>query len=157
MEGRDGDARDLLRGLADMVSVEDLAAGWRTAQQVREWALDLCERVEGELNAGQFGEAVTEWLHGRQLMSGLFVLETLCERHWSPSSGARSALNLLFQCQMFAALDALVPGCQWNVLEIPGGARSSRTAGTRRVFQVRGVPRVGLIAVPSWRPGTPRG
>lgn len=87
---------------------------------MREWALDLRERVEGELNAGQLGEAVTEWLHGRQLMSGLSVLETLRELHWSPSSGALSALNLLFQCQMFAAHDALVPGCQWNVLEIPG-------------------------------------
>ncbi|AVH54691.1 MULTISPECIES: hypothetical protein [Streptomyces] len=115
-----GDARDVLRGVADTASLEDLAAGWRTARQVREWAVDLCERVEGELDGGQIGEAVTEWLKGRQLLSGLSVLETLRERHWSPSSGALSALVLLFQRQMFAVLDGLVPGCQWHVLEMPG-------------------------------------
>ncbi|WP_369244472.1 hypothetical protein [Streptomyces sp. R41] len=115
----DGDARDLLRALADTASLEDLATGWRTAQQVREWALDLCERVEGELDAGQLGEAVTQWVHGRQLLSGLSVIETLRDRRWSPSKGAFSALMLLFQCQMFVMLDSLVPGCQWHVLQIP--------------------------------------
>lgn len=116
----DGDARDLLRALADTASLEDLAAGWRTALQVREWALDLCRRVEGELDSGQIGEAVTEWLHGRQLMSGLSVIETLRDRRWTPSKGASSALVLLFQCQMFVMLDGLVPGCQWPVLQMPG-------------------------------------
>ncbi|MFJ3419604.1 hypothetical protein ACIPN8_25020 [Streptomyces sp. NPDC086082] len=116
----EGDARDPLRALADTAPLEDLAASWRTAQQVREWALDLCDRVEGELNAGRLGEAVTQWMHGRQLLSGLSVIETLRERRWSPSKGALSALMLLFQCQMFVVLDSLVPGCQWHVLQIPG-------------------------------------
>ncbi|MER5217216.1 hypothetical protein ABT063_43510 [Streptomyces sp. NPDC002838] len=115
----EGDARDLLRGLAETASLEDLTVGWRTAQQVREWALGLCERVEAELDAGQPGEAVTEWLHGRGLPSGVSVLETLRDRRWSPSSGALSALGLLFQRQMYAVLDGLVPGCQWHVLEMP--------------------------------------
>ncbi|WP_086796907.1 hypothetical protein [Streptomyces caniscabiei] len=116
----EGDARDLLRALADTAPLEDLTVGWRTAHQVREWALNLCERVEAELNAGQPGEAVTEWLHGRGLPSGVSVLETLRDRRWSPSSGALSALVLLFQRQMYAVLDGLVPGCQWPVLEMPG-------------------------------------
>ncbi|NUK23684.1 hypothetical protein [Streptomyces lunaelactis] len=116
----EGNARDLLRGLADTASLEDLTVGWRTAQQVREWGLDLCERVEAELDAGQPGEAVTEWLHGRGWPSGVSVLETLRERHWSPSSRAFSALVLLFQRQMYAVLDGLAPGCQWPVLETPG-------------------------------------
>jgi hypothetical protein len=116
----EGDARDLLRGVADTASLEDLAVGWRTAQQVREWGLGLCERVEAELDAGEPGEAVTEWLHGRGLPFGVSVLETLRDRRWSPSSGALSALLLLFQRQMYAVLDGLVPGCQWPVLEMPG-------------------------------------
>ncbi|QNA72081.1 hypothetical protein C8250_009335 [Streptomyces sp. So13.3] len=115
-----GDFRGLLRVLADTAPLEDLAAGWRTATQVREWALDLCRRVERELDSGQLGEAVTEWLHGRQLLSGLSVVETLRDRRWSPSKGAFSALMLLFQCQMFVMLDGLVPGCQWHVLQMPG-------------------------------------
>ncbi|MGQ4465309.1 hypothetical protein ACN6LC_004710 [Streptomyces violaceoruber] len=115
----DGDARDLLRALADTASLEDLAAGWHTAAQVREWALDLCQRVERELDAGQLGEAVEEWLHGRLLPAGVSVTETLRDRRWAPSKGAFSALMLLFQCQMFVLLDGLEPGCQWHVLQIP--------------------------------------
>lgn len=86
---------------------------------MRTWALDLCHRVEGELDAGQLGEAVEEWLHGRMLLSGLSVIETLRER-WAPSKGAFLELMLLFQCQMYVKLDRLVPGCQWHVLQIPG-------------------------------------
>jgi hypothetical protein len=115
-----GDVRDELRDLADTASLEDLAVGWRTAQQVREWALGLCGRVEAELDAGQPGEAVSEWLNGRGLPSGLSVLETLRERRSSPSSSALSALLLLFQRQMYAVFDGLVPGCQGPVLEMPG-------------------------------------
>ncbi|WP_405467128.1 hypothetical protein [Streptomyces canus] len=116
----DGDARDHLRGLADTASAEDLRLCWRTAEQVRQWALDLCDQVEAELDTGQPGEAVTLWLTGRGLPSGISVLQTLRERRWSPSSGAVSALVLLFQRQMFEALDGLVPGCQWSVLEMAG-------------------------------------
>ncbi|MFF3710298.1 hypothetical protein [Streptomyces phaeochromogenes] len=118
----DGDPRDVLRVLADTAPLEDLAAGWHTAVQVREWALDLCRRVEGELAAGQLGTAVEEWLQGRQLMSGLSVIATLREPRWTPSRGAFSALMWLFQCQTFAMLDSLLPGCQWHLLTIPGFA-----------------------------------
>ncbi|MFJ8143222.1 hypothetical protein [Streptomyces sp. NPDC096013] len=116
----DGDARDYLRGLADTAPLEDLRVCWRTAEQVREWALDLCERVEAELDDGQLGEAVTLWLIGRGMPSGISVLETLRERRWSPSSAAVSTLVLLFQRQMYEALDEQMPGCQWPVLEMEG-------------------------------------
>ncbi|MEV4741620.1 hypothetical protein [Streptomyces sp. NPDC049555] len=116
----DGDVRDLLRTVADSASLHDLAAGWKTALRVREWALDLCERVEAELNAGELGEAVTEWLHGRLLLSGLSVLEVLRDRRWSPSKGALSTLGFLLQRTMLATIGTLVPGCQWHVLEMPG-------------------------------------
>ncbi|MEV6537278.1 hypothetical protein AB0M86_48500 [Streptomyces sp. NPDC051639] len=116
----DGDARDHLRGLADTASAEDLRVCWRTAQEVREWALNLCDQVEAELDDGRPGEAVTLWLVGRGMPSGISVLETLRERRWSPSSAAVSTLLLLFQRQMYEALDEQVPGCQWPVLNIAG-------------------------------------
>ncbi|MEY2245987.1 hypothetical protein AB8A21_24175 [Streptomyces sp. BF23-18] len=116
----EGDARDLLRDLAEAAALEYLAAGWRTAQQVREWALAFCDRVEAELDAGEAGEAVTEWLLSRGLPSGLSLLETLRDRRNSPSSTALSTLLLLHQCQKYAELDELVPGCQWEVLQLPG-------------------------------------
>ncbi|MGI3224537.1 hypothetical protein ACRJ4B_11885 [Streptomyces sp. GTA36] len=87
---------------------------------MRDWALDLCHRVEDELDAGQASEAVMEWLRARQLLSGLSVIETLRDRRCPPSKRAFSALMLLFQCQMFVMLDSLVPGCQWQILQIPG-------------------------------------
>ena len=115
-----GDARDHLRRLADTAPLEDLATAWDTAQQVRHWALDLCERVESELDAGRPGEAVQEWVCGRQMMSGLAVLETLRDRRWSPSKAALSALGLLYQRERFGLLDGLVPGCRWHLLGMPG-------------------------------------
>ncbi|MEU7086902.1 hypothetical protein [Streptomyces achromogenes] len=115
-----GDVRDLLRDLAETAPLEDLAVGWSTAMQVRTWALDLCERVENELDAEHLAEATLEWLCGRQLMSGLSVIETLRDRRWSPTKGALSALTLLFLCDRLAVIDDLVPGCQWHVLEMPG-------------------------------------
>lgn len=66
-----GDARDFLRDLADRMPLEDLAAGWQTVQRVREWALDLCVRVESELEAGQGGEAVAQWQISRYLGAGM--------------------------------------------------------------------------------------
>ncbi|WP_200812268.1 hypothetical protein [Streptomyces sp. 3213.3] len=39
--------RDPLRALAATTSLEGLATGQRKARQVREWAVDLCERVAG--------------------------------------------------------------------------------------------------------------
>ncbi|MFE0474897.1 hypothetical protein ACFW2V_25145 [Streptomyces sp. NPDC058947] len=116
----DGDARDYLRGLADTASVQDLRVCWRTAEQVREWALQLCDRVEAELDDGQLGDAVTLWLLGRGMPSGISVLETLRERRWSPSSAAVSTLVLLFQRQMYEKLNEQVPGCQWPVLGMEG-------------------------------------
>ncbi|MEU8789756.1 hypothetical protein [Streptomyces sp. NPDC048643] len=116
----DGDARDSLRDLADTAPLEDLRVCWRTAQQVREWALDLCKRVEAELDDGQLGDAATLWLFGRGMPSGISVLETLRERRWSPSGAAVSTLVLLFQRQMYEKLDEQVPGCQWPVLEMEG-------------------------------------
>jgi hypothetical protein len=116
----EGDVRDHLRALADTASAEDLRVCWRTAEQVRAWALDLCDRVEAELDDGQPGEAVTLWLTGRGTPFGMSVLETLRERRCSPSSAAVSTLLLLFQRNMFQTVDALVPGCQWPVLEMAG-------------------------------------
>ncbi|WP_351230123.1 hypothetical protein [Streptomyces sp. NPDC002133] len=115
----DGDARDFLRDLADATPLQDLATTWKTAQEVREWALDLCERTEAELDAGHLGEAVNEWYAGRHLLSGQAVLEALRDRRWSPSMRAFDALRLLFLRQMLLVLGSIAPGCQWHVLGMP--------------------------------------
>lgn len=115
-----GDARDLLRDLADRVPLEDLAAAWQTVQRVREWALDLCVRVESELEAGQRGEAVAEWQSSRYLGAGLAVLSNLRDRRWPPSQRALDTLLVLYQLQEFRLLDRIVPGCQWHLLTSEG-------------------------------------
>ncbi|WP_416974624.1 hypothetical protein [Streptomyces sp. 4F14] len=115
----DSPSPTLLRELAETAPLSDLAAGWDTAVRVRQWALDLCRRVEEELEAGQIGTAVEEWVQGRQLLSGLSVVTALREANGTPSRSASSALVWLFQCQMFVQLDRLLPGCQWHILQTP--------------------------------------
>lgn len=123
-EGRDGEevevARDLLRDLTDRAPLEDLAASWQTVQRVREWALDLCVRVESELDAGQRGEAAGEWQISRYLGAGLAILSTLRDRRWPPSQRALDTLILLYQLQAFRLRDRIVPGCQWHLLKSDG-------------------------------------
>jgi hypothetical protein len=114
------DARDLLTELADTAPLNDLAAGWHAAHETRHWALDLCQRVEAELDADRLGEATTQWVLGRQLLSGISVIDAVRDRVPSPTKTAFSALMLLFQRQALVMLDNLLPGCQWNLLEAPG-------------------------------------
>lgn len=115
-----GDARDLLRDLTDRAPLEDLAAAWQTVQRVREWALDLCVRVESELEAGQRGEAVVEWQTRRSLGAGLALLSTLRDRRWPPAQRALDTMLVLYQLQAFRLLDRIVPGCQWHLLKKEG-------------------------------------
>ncbi|MGW6574045.1 hypothetical protein ACWGAN_17945 [Streptomyces sp. NPDC054945] len=79
------DARDRLHHLAATAPLQDLARAWKTAEGVRQWALDLCGRVEEELAASQLGEAAVEWMNGRYAMAGLAVLSTLKERDRPPA------------------------------------------------------------------------
>ncbi|MFJ4880829.1 hypothetical protein ACIP93_37255 [Streptomyces sp. NPDC088745] len=114
------DARDHLRDLAATAPFQNLAGAWKTAEEVRQWALDLCGRAEDELAAGQLGEAAVEWMNGRYAMAGLAVLSTLKERDRSPVRHALDALVLLYQVGEYRRLDRLVPGCQWHLLAAEG-------------------------------------
>jgi hypothetical protein len=115
-----GDARDLLRDLTDRAPLEGLAAAWQTAQHVREWALDLCVRVEKELDAGQRGEAVAEWQISRYLGAGMAIRSTLCDRRWAPAQRALDTLILLHELNEFRSLARLVPDGQWHLLKTEG-------------------------------------
>ncbi|MFB7178470.1 hypothetical protein ACFCYI_12265 [Streptomyces sp. NPDC056257] len=114
------DARDHLRDLAATAPLEDLTRSWRTVEGVRQWALNLCGRVEEELAAGHLGEAAREWQICRYAMAGLALLSTLKQRDWPPAQHARDALALLFQLGGLQRLDDLVPGCQWHLLGTEG-------------------------------------
>ncbi|NUK50121.1 hypothetical protein HRW14_07380 [Streptomyces lunaelactis] len=115
-----GDARDLLRDLTDRAPLEGLAAAWQTVQRVREWALDLCVRVESELDAGQRGEAVAEWQISRYLGAGMAILSTLRDRRWPPAQRALDTMLVLYQLHEFRLLDRILPGCQWHLLKSEG-------------------------------------
>ncbi|WP_329619082.1 hypothetical protein OG357_00025 [Streptomyces sp. NBC_01255] len=139
------DARDHLRDLAATAPLEDLARAWRTAEGVRQWALDLCTRAEDELAAGQLGEAAREWQNCRYAMAGLALLSTLKERDWPPAQHALDTLLLLYQLREFQRLDHLVPGCQWHLLDTEG----LMPLPTRELLQdliSRNAPRAGAGA-----------
>ncbi|MEW1547842.1 hypothetical protein [Streptomyces tsukubensis] len=115
----DGDVRGTLLGLAKTATLEDLRDAWEVSGATREWALDLCVRVEAELGAGELGDAAFAWLMGRAFVSGMVLMAQVGDRHWSPSDRASDTLILLMMRQSFRDLDSEVPGCQWELFESP--------------------------------------
>ncbi|MEU6212765.1 hypothetical protein ABZ891_23020 [Streptomyces sp. NPDC047023] len=139
------DARDHLRDLAATTPRQDLAQAWKTAEDVRQWALALCSRVENELAAEQLGEAALKWMTGRYAMAGMAVLNTLKERDWPPAQHARDTLVLLYQLGKYRRLDRLMPGCQWHLL----ATEELMPPPTRELLQdliSRNVPSAGAAA-----------
>ncbi|MFD9047947.1 hypothetical protein [Streptomyces zaomyceticus] len=114
------DARDHLRDLAATAPLQDLTRAWKTVEGVRQWALNLCGRVEEEVAAGHLGGAAREWQSCRYAMAGLSLLSTLKERDWPPVQRALDTLLLLYQLGEIRRLDDLVPGCQWHILAMEG-------------------------------------
>ncbi|MFF3088852.1 hypothetical protein ACFVRB_28010 [Streptomyces nojiriensis] len=149
--GRVRDGRDCLRDLAATAPLADLTRAWRTAEGVRQWALDLCGRVEEELAAGRLGEAAGEWQNCRYAMAGLALFSTLKQRDWPPAERALDTLLLLDQLGEFQRFDVLVPGCRWHLLDTEGLVPPP----TRELLQdliSRNVPHAGAGADASVRP-----
>ncbi|XUL90010.1 hypothetical protein ACQ86D_28015 [Streptomyces galilaeus] len=112
-----GDVRDTLRELAATAPLEDLRAAWQADIALHEWAVDLAERAEAELDAGKPGDAVTEWTVARWLPFGAtHLLTKLRPARSGPADRARAALSLLLSRQMLRDLDQRVPGCQWDLM-----------------------------------------
>ncbi|WP_299538724.1 hypothetical protein [uncultured Streptomyces sp.] len=86
----DGDVRGALLSLAEAATLEDLRDAWEVGGATRGWALDLCARVETELEAGELGDATLTWLMGSAFMSGLVLMAQVGDRHWSPQTGRRT-------------------------------------------------------------------
>ncbi|MEV7581685.1 hypothetical protein [Streptomyces erythrochromogenes] len=114
------DARDHLRDLAATASLQELAQTWEAAEGIRQWALDLCGRVEEELATGHLGEAAVEWMNCRYATAGLAVLTTLKDRDWPLAKRALDALLLLSQLREVRRRDRLTPGMQWHLLGVEG-------------------------------------
>lgn len=139
------DARDHLRDLAATTPRQDLARAWKTAEDVRQWALALCAQVENELAAEQLGEAALKWMIGRYAMAGMAVLNTLKERDWPPAQHARDTLVLLYQLGEYRRIDRLMPGLQWHLL----ATEELMPPPTRELLQdliSRNVPGAGAAA-----------
>ncbi|MFZ4139108.1 hypothetical protein [Streptomyces koyangensis] len=85
----------------------------------REWALDLCARVEAELEAGELGDAALAWLMSRTFVSGLVLMTQVGDLHWSPTDRASDSLILLTMRRSLRDLDGKVPDCQWELLGSP--------------------------------------
>ncbi|MFD4998548.1 hypothetical protein [Streptomyces buecherae] len=114
-----GDVRSTLLSLAETATLEDLRDAWEVSQATREWALDLCARVETELEDGELGDAAFAWLMGRAFVPGVVLMAQVRDRHWSPSNRALDTLALLMMRQSLRDLDDKVPGCQWGLFESP--------------------------------------
>ncbi|MFF4234046.1 hypothetical protein [Streptomyces sp. NPDC001820] len=115
-----GDVRETLRELVDTAPLDDLYTAWEASQGVQDWALELCDRVEAELDADRLGEAAVEWMQVRMLPSNLWLLSALRDRRWSPADHAQSAVQLLAMGHWMGAVDERVSGAQWDLLDLPG-------------------------------------
>lgn len=116
----DGPVRDTLLRLVEAAPLEDLRDAWAASGATREWALDLCARVEAELEADELDGAAFEWLMSRTLTSGIVLMAEMSDRRWSPADRASTSVGLLLMRQAFRDLDEKVPGCQWELLDSPG-------------------------------------
>lgn len=58
------DVRDLFANLANSLPMSDLHAGWVAATQLRGWAVDLCDAVDGQIATDVLGSATGEWVLG---------------------------------------------------------------------------------------------
>lgn len=111
---------DTLLRLVDTAELDDLRDAWETSGATREWALDLCARVEAEIEANVLDDAAYAWVMGRTLTPGLLLMATdVSNRYWSPADRASTSVGLLMVRQALRDLDDKVPGCQWELLESP--------------------------------------
>ncbi|MGY3200500.1 hypothetical protein [Streptomyces sp. TE5632] len=116
----DGPVHDTLLRLVETAALDDLQAAWAASEATREWALDLCARVEAELQADELDGAAFEWLMSRTLTSGIVLMSEISDRYWSPADRASTSVGLLLMRQVFRDLEEKVPGCQWELLDSPG-------------------------------------
>lgn len=110
---------DTLLCLAETATLDDLRDAWEASGATREWALDLCVRVEAEIEANVLDDAAYEWVMGRTLAPGMLLMADVSNRYWSPADQASTSVGLLMARQALRYLDEKVPGCQWELLESP--------------------------------------
>ncbi|MEU8644620.1 hypothetical protein AB0C91_22170 [Streptomyces sp. NPDC048674] len=110
---------DTLLCLAETATLDDLREAWEASGATREWAIDLCVRVEAEIEANLLDDAAYEWMMGRTLGMGMLLMADVSKRHWSPADQASTSVGLLMTRQALRYLDEKVPGCQWDLLESP--------------------------------------
>ncbi|MEU1621500.1 hypothetical protein ABZ479_29890 [Streptomyces sp. NPDC005722] len=61
-----------------------------------------------------------EWLLSRFLCASGLLSVGLSDRRWNTSAQASIAITLLLFRRKLRELDAHVPGCQWELLDLPG-------------------------------------
>ncbi len=114
-----GDQRQHLRDLATMTPVDELFEAWQMAAQMPRWATNLCDAVEREIDAGQPGNATTEWWFGALGMPRPLLIMALRDRKARPADIAITALLLIFVRNTIRLLRQLMPDGQFELLAHP--------------------------------------
>jgi hypothetical protein len=114
-----GDQRQHLRDLAMSTPMSELLDAFRMAAHMRQWATRLCDAVEGEIEAGQPGNAIREWWFGAFGVSRPLLSIALRDRQARPADTAMTALVLIFVRKMIRLLRRLIPDGQFELLAHP--------------------------------------
>ena len=113
------DLREQLRDLADCTPIRELADAWRMAEQMPQWATNLCDQVEREIANRQPGDAMREWWDGAFGPPRLMLSMALRDRRAGPAGIATTALLLIMVRNMIRLLRQHLPMGQFDLLAHP--------------------------------------
>jgi hypothetical protein len=113
------DLRDHFRELAADSPLADLRDAWQAAEQLRHWAVALCDAVERELAEGRPGPACEEWWIGSLGPSRLQLVASLRTKDAGPFDLAQTALQLVMERNYMQNLQTLTPEGNFGILQTP--------------------------------------
>ncbi|MFD9701281.1 hypothetical protein [Lentzea sp. NPDC059081] len=116
----EGDFLDHLHGLAVGTPLDELLSAWHLAMQLPAWAIDLCERVEHELEVGTPSAAVEEWLWTSWGLGRSWLVSAIRDKN-RPVDIAITTLMLIFTRDMVRWLRQNVADGRFDLLSHPIG------------------------------------
>lgn len=76
----------------------------------------MCAAVEAELDSGQLGEAMLDWMRASLLAGRVLMMTVIRPSRRTPSERARTAVELLTLRDMLQHVQELFPTGSWELL-----------------------------------------
>jgi hypothetical protein len=120
-----GDARDDLNRVVSEASLAQLRAAWQAADDMKRWAVALCDTVEAELDGLAAGQpspeypGLQQWFFGVTFgLNRLLLRQALREPEPSARARVSTAVMLLFLATGLSRLRVMVPDSKFELLPV---------------------------------------